>query len=100
MIARDSLVRRAIDSLRFDDVTLGADDTETAWSLAVAWRATSTFESSYVRAAWKALALALSAGDEPRALDAAEWLAEPGRAMARALDRVASATTQAPEVRL
>lgn len=85
------LVRRAVGVLRFEGARLGADDTETAWSLAVAWRAQSVFESSYIRASWKALALALEAGDEASALDAALWLAEPGKAMDRAQERVAAA---------
>lgn len=89
MIARNALVRKAIASLRFERVAVGADDTETAWSLAVAWKNAISFESTYVRASWKALALALDAGDEARALDAAEWLAEPGKAMERAMARVA-----------
>lgn len=91
MIARNPLVRKAIDSLRWNGAVLAADDTETAWSLAVAWRAQSVFESTYVRASWKALALGLEAGDEEQALDAALWLAEPGKAMDRAMARVAGA---------
>ena len=89
-LIRLPLVRRAVESLQFEGARVGADDAETAWSLAVAWAAQSVFESSYVRAAWKALALALLAGDEAAALDAAAWIATPGAAMARAVARVQS----------
>lgn len=89
-LIRLPLVRRAVESLRFEGARVGADDAETAWSLAVAWRAQSVFESSYARVAWKSLALALLAGDEAAALDAAAWIATPGAAMARAVARVQS----------
>ena len=88
MISLNDLVLRAIASLHLYRLILGASDLETGWSLAVAWREQTVFESTYVRAAWRALALALAAGDEAAALDAALWLAEPGLAMERAMARV------------
>lgn len=93
VIARDALVRRAIRSLDLLRSVEGATDAEVGWSLAVAWREQTVFESSYVHAAWKALALALAAGDERAALDAALWLAEPGLAMDAAMARIAGAKT-------
>ena len=101
VIARDPLVIRAIRSLDLLRPVAGATDAEVGWALAVAWREALSFESTYVKGAWKALALALNEGSESKAFDAALWLAEPGAAMdaARArLDAERSTRAQGVEV--
>lgn len=78
----DGLVRDALIHLR---VRCDGTRTETAWRLAALWSRTWTFESTYVFHAWQALAIALEAGDDVAAEDAARWIADPGEAMRRAV---------------